>query len=80
MTQPMKEIYAYLGVDEQDNEGFVMVQLTPEKGEPVVVQLVAPNREIADQYKTYAETVAKGTGRKVRLVRFSNPQELETFE
>lgn len=80
MPQPMKEIYAYLGLDEQGNEGFVMVQITPEQGAPSVIQLVAPNREIADQYKGWAESVAKGAGRKVRLVRFSNPQQLETFE
>lgn len=80
MPQPMSELYAYLGLDEQGNEGFVMVQITPKEGATSVVQLVAPNREIADQYRNWAEAVAKNTGKRVRLVRFSNPQQLETFE
>jgi len=79
MPQPLKEVYAYVGQDEQGNEGFVLAVITPPQGDPTVIQLIAPNREIADQYRQYAEAVAQNLGRPVKLVRFSNPQQLEVI-
>lgn len=73
---PMNEIYAYLGLDEEGKEGFIMV-MAKQGGTDMMVQLVAPNREIADSYKEWAAQAAKMTGKGIRLVKFSNPEELE---
>lgn len=73
---PVTEIYAFLGDDDNGKEGFVMVQLKRPDQDPMMVQLVAASLEEAEQYKVWAEAVAKGTGKKIRLVRFSVSEEL----
>jgi hypothetical protein len=73
---PMNELWAYLGLDEEGKEGFVLV-MAKQGDTDMMVQLVAPTKEIAETYREFALSVAQVTKRPIRLVKFSNPEEIE---
>jgi hypothetical protein len=79
-TSPNKlvihELYAYVSVDEEGNEG-VLAHYVPPLGN---VPLVGADMDRMMSYKPYALEIAKLTGMPVRLLKFSIREIMEDFE
>lgn len=68
------EIWAFLSVDEEGDEGIVAIT-SPLTG--LMLPLIAADRERLDQLKPMAQRTARDTGRKVRLCKFHQRTEVE---
>jgi len=71
-------MWAFLAVDESQGEG-VIGECLPINGEPVFMPFVCSDKVRVDQLKPRAKAIAKETGKKVRLVKFSLREELEVI-
>lgn len=78
MPEPVKEIYAYMARDAQGNEGVANIQTQVQPGELMWVPLIAYSREQVEQFTATAIQIAKQVGAPLRLVRFSNMEDLGT--
>jgi len=71
----IEEIYAYTAIDPDDNiEGIVSAQTGVG-----LIPLVGADIERMLSYKEVAQAAADETGAPIKLVRFSNRQEIETL-
>jgi hypothetical protein len=77
------EMFAFLTVDPDDDcEGIPTATLTdPMTGDPIMMPLIAADKDRVDSLRGLARIVKlKKAGIKMRLVRFTMIETLETFE
>jgi len=70
---PVTELHAFLSVDE-NGEGICAMYL---KGRWFTMVSAKPS--VVEHMKIHARTIAKRTGKPVRLVKFTSREEIETF-
>lgn len=70
------EIFAWLSIDPKDDcEGIIAGQIGH-----AMIPLVGADRERAESYRSTAEHAAKHFNVTIKLVRFSEREELEVFD
>lgn len=73
----ISELFAFIAEDSgPDDEGIVA--FNPEG--LLWMPMVAADRERVDSLRTWAQAIAKSTGQKIRLVRFSTREVLEEIK
>lgn len=67
-------MFAYLSVDHQGNEGIIAIQ-----DKNAIIPMVASHIELMDEFRDHVKKTAKESKNKIKLVRFSNREELEEY-
>jgi hypothetical protein len=68
-------VSAFLAVDEKDEEGIIGMQVAGGSWVPFVMA----DETRLNQLRPHAENIARQSGRKIKLVRFSMREDLETI-
>lgn len=71
----LQELYAWMATSPDGRNGIASLKVTDD----VWLPLVTDRRDQADQYKPVAQHLASLTGKPVTLVRFGNPEVLDTI-
>lgn len=70
------EIWAYVAIDGDDNNEGIVGAMSAVG----VVPLFAADKARVESYRPMAEEAARETGQKVKLVRFTEREEIEEIE
>jgi len=76
MPKKIVELWAWVREDEGDGEGILGTEIVID-GRPMFVPLVGADRERMESYRHYAIKIGQKTGRKIKLMRFSNAEVIE---
>ena len=71
-TQKLGVLYAYMAEDMNGNYGIVAEVVPP-------MPLVFTDPKLIERFRPVVDVVAKRTGRVIKLVRFGEPQVLESI-
>lgn len=74
-TQPIPELFAYVSIDGNGNEGILSGRI-PDMG---AVPFVFGYRRIADKFRPLAQDIGSRTGQTIKLVRFTAREDIETI-
>lgn len=76
--EKITEVYVFASVDE-GGEG-VVGQVVDMLGREVFMPFVCADKKRMESLKPLAQKIAKETGKKIKLIRLSTREELETYE
>jgi hypothetical protein len=76
--EKITEIYAFVSVDE-GGEGIIAQTMTLPIGE-VFIPFVSADKEKLKLLKPMAIQIQKESNKKIRLIKFTNVEEIEVFE
>jgi len=78
----IEEMYAFIAEDtEPDDEGIIGMRTGPDDdGRYIWVPLVGADMARVDSLRPIALGIGRQSGKKIKLARFSNRQDLETIQ
>lgn len=74
-TFKITEIYAFVSVDEDGNEGVLAANLGG-----MMMPFVCADKARVDSLRNHAEKIAHMTAKKIKLVKFTNREEIEEIK
>lgn len=76
--EKITEIYAFVSVDE-GGEGIIG-ETMPVGGREIFMPFICADKDRLEQIRPFAERIHKETGKKIRLIKLTNREELEILE
>lgn len=73
--RPVNELWVYLAVDSNGNEGICGMPLLG-----TTLPMVFGYERVALKFTFTAEQIAKASGKAVKLVKFTGREDIQTFE
>jgi len=76
MPKKIDELWAWVREDQGDGEGVLAAEMVLD-GRTMFVPFVGADRERIESYRAQAQDIARRTGRKVHLIRYSTREVIE---
>lgn len=75
--EKITQVYAFVSIDEE-GEGVIGMTM-PINGRDTMIPFITADKERMEQLKLFAIKIAQESGRKIKLIKFTNRKDIETL-